>query len=226
MTAAASGPPFFVTAPAGWPAKYSVGVATGETKQLATDKALRIVDAMRTSVARRGVAGSTFDHVAREAGVSRGLLHYYFGSKEKLLVEVAKRDSEVRFTKMAAQLERATSGQELVDQWVRSLQATVRHEPEFVTMLLELYTLAQRNPEIAVELASLMQGMSGALATRSRQLQEAGVVELAAAPETVADVLLGFGYGMALRLLADPARELDGAIEAAAIACRGLYRDL
>ena len=37
---------------------------------------------------------STFDHVAREAGVSRGLLHYYFGSKERLLVEVVRHDCE------------------------------------------------------------------------------------------------------------------------------------
>ena len=44
------------------------------------EKAQRIVEAMRSSVARRGVAGSTFDHVAREARVSRGLLHYYFGT--------------------------------------------------------------------------------------------------------------------------------------------------
>ena len=56
---------------------------------------------MRASVAVRGAAGSTFDHVAREAGVSRGLLHYYFGSKERLLVEVVRRDSEVRVSKVA-----------------------------------------------------------------------------------------------------------------------------
>ncbi|HEX8051891.1 MAG TPA: TetR family transcriptional regulator, partial [Thermoleophilaceae bacterium] len=47
-------------------------------RRLDSDKARRIVAAMRASVARRGAAGSTFDHVAREAGVSRGLLHYYF----------------------------------------------------------------------------------------------------------------------------------------------------
>ena len=34
--------------------------------------------------------------VAREAGVSRGLLHYYFGTKERLLVEVVRRDTELR----------------------------------------------------------------------------------------------------------------------------------
>ena len=50
-------------------------------RKLDGDKAQRIIAAMRKSVATRGAAASTFDHVAREAGVSRGLLHYYFGSK-------------------------------------------------------------------------------------------------------------------------------------------------
>ena len=56
-------------------------------RELSGEKAQRIIDAMRDSVAKRGAAGSTFEHVAREAGVSRGLLHYYFGTKERLLVE-------------------------------------------------------------------------------------------------------------------------------------------
>ena len=64
--------------------------------QLPSDKAARIVEAMRASVAARGIAGSTFDHVAREAGVSRGLLHYYFGTKERLVVEVVRRECQVR----------------------------------------------------------------------------------------------------------------------------------
>ena len=59
--------------------------ASAPPRELPGDKATRIVEAMRASVAARGIAGSTFDHVAREAGVSRGLLHYYFGTKERLL---------------------------------------------------------------------------------------------------------------------------------------------
>ena len=61
----------------------------------------RIISAMRASVSTRG-AGPVFDlyHVAREAGVSRGLLHYYFGSKERLLVEVVRHDCEVRIETM------------------------------------------------------------------------------------------------------------------------------
>src|SRR5215207_5996035 len=62
-------------------------------RKLEGDKAQRIIAAMRASVGKRGAAASTFDHVAREAGVSRGLLHYYFGSKERLLVEVVRHDA-------------------------------------------------------------------------------------------------------------------------------------
>ena len=73
--------------------------ATGK-RELSGDKAQRIVDAMRDSVAARGIAGSTFEHVAGEAGVSRGLLHYYFGTKERLLVEVVRRDTELRVARL------------------------------------------------------------------------------------------------------------------------------
>jgi AcrR family transcriptional regulator len=61
--------------------------AASPTRELSGEKAQRIVEAMRTSVGLRGTTGSTFDHVAREAGVSRGLLHYYFGTKERMLAE-------------------------------------------------------------------------------------------------------------------------------------------
>ena len=77
--------------------------AAAKTRQLTGERAQRIVDAMRASVALRGAAGSTFDHVAREAGVSRGLLHYYFGTKERLLVEVVRRDTDIRLATLDQQ---------------------------------------------------------------------------------------------------------------------------
>ena len=64
--------------------------------RLTGEKAERIVDAMRHCVAERGISGATFEHVSREAGVSRGLLHYYFGTKERLLIEVLRSDAETR----------------------------------------------------------------------------------------------------------------------------------
>ncbi|WP_320672906.1 TetR/AcrR family transcriptional regulator [Patulibacter defluvii] len=195
------------------------------TKALATDKAMRIVDAMRSSVSRRGVAGSTFDHVAREAGVSRGLLHYYFGSKERLLVEVAKRDSEVRLQALSEELARATSAEDLGLLWVRSLYATVRHEPAFVSLLLELYTLAQRMPEIAEELSSMTQAMTDAFAERLRTMADDGRIALRAEPEVAADIVIGFGHGLALRFLSNPEADMEPVVEAAKRAVGALVRN-
>src|SRR5215210_1854658 len=91
-------------------------------RSLDGDKAQRIIEAMRASVGTRGAAASTFDHVAREAGVSRGLLHYYFGSKERLLVEVVRHDCEVRIEQMDERLARADSVDAIVEALVHGLE--------------------------------------------------------------------------------------------------------
>ncbi|HEX2396728.1 MAG TPA: TetR family transcriptional regulator, partial [Solirubrobacteraceae bacterium] len=109
--------------------------ATSKSRTLVGDKAQRIVDAMRASVARRGAAGSTFDHVAREAGVSRGLLHYYFGTKERLLVEVVRRDTELRVALLDEALADAHTADDFIDALVRSLEDMVRDDPGYVTLV-------------------------------------------------------------------------------------------
>src|SRR5258706_5694207 len=153
------------------------------------DKAQRIVDAMRASVARRGVAGSTFDHVAREARVSRGLLHYYFGTKERLLAEVVRRDSELRLGQLERQLAGARSSEDFVDLLARSLAVTVREDPEFITVVFELFTLARRNDEVAAEFAALVGRMRAHVAEVLSAKEAEGVLHLRAGPEAVADVL-------------------------------------
>src|SRR3954469_20773030 len=112
------------------------------------EKAQRIVEAMRSSVARRGVAGSTFDHVAREASVSRGLLHYYFGTKERLLAEVVRRDCDIRMDMLDAALADVRTAGDFVDALVRSLEQVLENDPEFYALLFEITTLARRNEEI------------------------------------------------------------------------------
>src|SRR3954470_9267139 len=125
-------------------------MAAATTQPIAGDKAQRIVDAMRASVAKRGAAGSTFDHVAREAGVSRGLLHYYFGTKERLLVEVVRHDCDVRMAVLEDQLAGAQDADDLLSRLVLSLEELVREEPEFFTVVFELFTISRRNEEVAV----------------------------------------------------------------------------
>src|SRR4029078_13147310 len=99
---------------------------------------------MRTSAAPRGVAGSTFDHVAKQAGVSRGLLHYYFGTKERLLAEVGRHDSDLRISELEEQLGGARSADDFVALLRTSLERMLADDPEFVTLVFELFTLSRR----------------------------------------------------------------------------------
>ena len=196
---------------------------TGE-RPLAGDKAARIVDAMRASVAERGTAGSTFDHVARAAGVSRGLLHYYFGTKERLLVEVVRRDCDVRMALLDEQLAQARSADDFIAVLVASLEDVVRSDPGFVTLLFELFVLARRHEEIACEFAELLRRPRDQVAALLREKESDGVLNLAAEPEAVVDVLFSLADGIWMRMLAEE-RDFAPTIAAGMTCVRALLDD-
>jgi AcrR family transcriptional regulator len=207
------------------PAGSDADQRAGAARSLSGEKAQRIVEAMRRSVALRGTAGSTFDHVSREAGVSRGLLHYYFGTKEQLLVEAARRDCDLRMQLLEHQLSAAQSADDYIDLMVQNLQETVHDEPEFVTLLFELFTLSRRNADVAVEYGRLMRGMREHVTAMLGAAQEEGILHLHAEPEAVAEILFSLGDGVALRMLAEPDRDFGATVEAGIVAVRALLTD-
>ena len=173
-------------------------------RKLDGEKAQRIVAAMRASVGGRGAAASTFDVVAREAGVSRGLLHYYFGSKERLLVEVVRQDCDARIAALEESLASARSVEEIVSSLVESLEAFVRGEPGTLAVLYEMVSASRHSEEIRLELAELYRRWRAHLAEALRQKEREGVVTLDADAEVVASVLFALGDGMGLQLSSDP----------------------
>lgn len=195
------------------------------TRSLSGEKAQRIVEAMRHSVARRGAAGSTFDHVSREAGVSRGLLHYYFGTKEQLLVEAARRDCDQRIEALEQRLAGAQTADDFVALLAENLQETIHQDPDFVTLVFELFTLSRRNEEIAVEYARLVRLTRERLAGMLAGAQAEGVLQLHAEPEAVADILFSLGDGFALRMIAEPERDFTETIRAGIECARSLVAD-
>jgi AcrR family transcriptional regulator len=199
--------------------------AGGATRSLSGEKAQRIVEAMRHSVARRGAAGSTFDHVSREAGVSRGLLHYYFGTKEQLLVEAARRDCELRIEALERRLADAQTADDFVALLAQNLQETVHEDPDFVTLVFELFTLSRRNEDIAVEYARLLRLTRERLASMLAAAQKEGVLRLHATPEAVADILFSIADGLALRMISEPERDFTATISAGIECVRSLVAD-
>jgi AcrR family transcriptional regulator len=198
--------------------------AATQRSPLSGEKAQRIVDAMRASVALRGVAGSTFDHVARDAGVSRGLLHYYFGSKERLLVEVVKRDTELRMASLDGQLAAASSAEDFIAMLRDTLEAMIRDDTEFLTLSFEVFTLSRRNPDIAAEFTELVRRTREQVAAVLAAKHAEGVLELRAEPEAIAEILFGLGDGLALRILGEPDRDHRATVDAGTMAVAALIR--
>jgi AcrR family transcriptional regulator len=196
--------------------------AATKERQLSGEKAKRIVDAMRRSVAERGTAGSTFEHVAREAGVSRGLLHYYFGTKERLLVEVVKRDAELRIDWLDDQLSRAKTADDVLEVLVASLTDTIENDPAFFLLLYELFSAGRRNLDIQRELGQLFERTRSHVADVLRAKDEEGVLSLRFDADAVVAILFSVGDGFALQALSAPEHDHDLAIEAGTAAARFL----
>lgn len=196
--------------------------AAQKERELTGEKATRIVDAMRSSVAKRGFSGSTFEHVAREAEVSRGLLHYYFGTKERLLAEVVRRDAEIRVARLDEPLAAAKTGDDVLSALVANLEDSIENEPGFWVLIFELFTAGRRNPDIQREVGELFNRVREHVAAILVAKQEEGVLSLRGDPNDVVGCLFAMADGIALQYLSDPDRDHTGVIEASTHAARFL----
>jgi AcrR family transcriptional regulator len=199
-----------------------VAIAAGPARELPGDKASLIVEAMRSSVAARGIAGATFDQVAREAGVSRGLLHYYFGTKERLLVEVVRRESVLTMERLERTVGAAASVDEVLAALVQSFEDFIGEGPSRVVTLFEILTLAQRNEEIAAELAELGRQTREHLAALLQARADAGVLKLLAEPEAAAGFILALADGLTVRMLSEPELDTKPLLDLSVAAARAL----
>jgi AcrR family transcriptional regulator len=191
-------------------------------RTLSGEKAQRIVAAMRESVAEVGIAGSTFERVSSKAGVSRGLLHYYFGTKERLLVEVIRRDTDDRVDALVSAVRQATNVDEVIAAMFDAFSRTVNEESGYVYMVSELFVAGRHQPEIQRELGSLYSRARKAVAAVLREKQDEGVLALRFDAESVITHMFAAGDGAVLQLLTDPT--LDA--EAASAASYQVYRFL
>src|SRR5256714_13928138 len=195
--------------------------ASLETKgKLDKDKARRIVEAMRVTVGSRGAAGATFDRVAQEAGVSRGLLHYYFGTKERLLAETVKHDAELRIAHLESRLAGADSIDAIIEALVTQLEDFVHEDRGSQAVLYEMFSASRRNEEIREELARLYATVRERVAAALREKDAAGVIGLRGDAEAVASVIFALGDGFELQLVSSPEWESGGALGARIRAAR------
>jgi AcrR family transcriptional regulator len=199
--------------------------AATKQRELTGEKAQRIVDAMRSSVAARGIAGSTFEHVSSEAGVSRGLLHYYFGTKERLLVEVVRRDSEIRVARLDEPLGAAQSVDDILNVLVASLQDMLENEPGYFDLLFELFIAGRRNPEIQREVGELFARSRAHVVEILSAKEREGVISPRFDLQSLVSYLFSIADGIAMQVLSEPDKDFESVFEAGTAAARHLLSE-
>jgi hypothetical protein len=91
-----------------------------------------------------------------------------------------------------------------------------------VVTFYEILTLAQRNHEIAAELAELGRQVRVHLGGLLRAKAEAGVLSLDADPEAAAGLLMALADGLTVRMLSEPELDIAPLMELAVSSARGL----
>jgi AcrR family transcriptional regulator len=109
-----------------------------------------LLDAAEQLLLHVGYAGITTRRLAETAGVNHGLVHYYFGSNELLMVRALERFTE---RLVARQRELYASDAPFEEKWRTAMRHLVSDDLAYEKIWLELQALGWNNPTLRDKLA-------------------------------------------------------------------------
>ena len=148
-------------------------MAAPQVARSAAEEAL--LDAAERLLVEVGHAGITTRRVAEEAGVNHGLVHYYFGSIENLLVRVLE-----RFTAELTARQRAMYASEIpfIEKWRQAMRYLVAEDVAYEKIWLELQALAWNRPDLREQVARVNDEWRSVLTEAFKEPRERYGIEL------------------------------------------------
>lgn len=111
-----------------------------------------LLDAAERLLVEVGHAGITTRKLADEAGVNHGLVHYYFGSNENLLIKALERFTE---RLIARQRELYATDIPFAEKWRTAMRFLVEEDVTYEKVWLELQALGWNDPVLRERLISV-----------------------------------------------------------------------
>ncbi len=173
------------------------------------EKAQRILDAARTVLAEKGFSGATISLVAKEAGVSRGLLHYYFKNKEEMLTKVIRGNMEASVVLIDAVFSGSASAGDFAHGITSALQSVVQEDPSFFVLFFEGVAASRQSEMVRGQLASLYGQFRNAICMGLRRMKTKGIIAPTLPLEGLACLLTGIIDGMGLQLVTEETLKED-----------------
>ena len=160
----------------------------------------RIVDAARQILVEHGHGGTSTRAVADRAGVRLSLVHYHFGGKQGLLVQVLARENEQLLERQRALYaapgplsEKWHIACELLDEDLKS---------GYVRVLWELWAAGLADAELAAGWRAATAGWRDLLASVFESWSEELGIELPLRPRALASLVANLFQGIEIELLA------------------------
>jgi AcrR family transcriptional regulator len=125
------------------------GSSSGTPVRAAEAARARIIDAAIRCIGRKGAEGASMAAIAAEGGVSKGLLHYHYADRARLLAEVVTQLANRLIAREQAAMDAADGGGAVDALWKWLEGELARGE---LRALLELALL--REPQVRVAAAS------------------------------------------------------------------------
>ncbi len=177
----------------------------------------RIIAATSKVLAEKGYDATTLREISREAQVAPGLVHYYFGGKDQLLVEVLQASGR-RFSQAAEQLVQQVPADQSLEALLTRLRERLDQEPDVYRLRYELFSLGLHNPLIEPKVRERLAQRRkeiGSVMTKVLEDKERteGKKSSSLDPTPLAALLLSIFDGLALQKIMDPTFDIDAAYQ-------------
>jgi len=173
----------------------ALDVARGSTPRSTAEGAL--LDAAERLLVEVGSAGITTRRLAEEAGVNHGLVHYYFGSIENVLVRTLE-----RFTKRLIERQRAMYAAPdvpFIEKWRTAMRYLMADDVAYEKVWWELQALSWNRPELREPVARVNDEWRAVLTEAFADSRKRYGIEMPI--EAVVSLVMTFNEGIILERL-------------------------
>ena len=168
------------------------------------DRRQEILDAAARVITERGLAETRISDIAERAGVSPGLILYYFESKDRLLSEALTFANDQFYLRMSREIRRIPSARE---QLRRLIDLSVPgHLPEYGrvdewALWIEVWVRALRDPDMAKDREVLDQRWRSQIADIIRGGQTSGEFSSTLDPDELSLRIAALIDGLAIQVI-------------------------
>lgn len=188
-----------------------------------TSKAEAIKQATFSLIVERGFVNMTTAMIADKADASKGLIHYYFGSKEGLIIEVMRSLRESYIIAVKEVMEQYPDNEERLEKGIRDFWEAFKADPSLMIAIFEITINGRNTKELRERIVEFHRGVVDEL--KESMLAGWGATDREAEKEAEAilTIVLGVLESMCLHYILDPqSTDFDHAL----VLLRDIFRNM